>query len=155
MSRFFERIREALKLYYSDHFAFPLPEGHTFPMEKYLLLRRRIMEASIVRPEEILEADAVKLKDLLRVHTPAHVQRVVSGRLAEAEIRKIGFPWSPALVERTRRSCGATFQACLAALDNGLAANLAGGTHHAFPDRGEGYGERRTSLFTRSRAIST
>jgi len=128
-----------MKLYYSDNFAFPLPEGHTFPIEKYSLLRKRIMEASIVRPEEIIEADEVKDRDILRVHTLAYVQRFFHGKLTSAEIRKIGFPWSPELVERTRRSCGATVQACLAALDKGLAANLAGGTHHAFTDRGEGY----------------
>lgn len=128
-----------MNLYYSDHFTFPVPEGHPFPIEKYTLLRRRIMEAAIVPPAEILEADAAKDGDILRVHAPAYVQRFVDGQLTTAEIRKIGFPWSPALVERTRRSCGATVQACLAALDKGVAANLAGGTHHAFPDRGEGY----------------
>jgi len=128
-----------MKLFYTDHFVFPLPERHSFPIQKYALLRKRITEASIVEPGEIRTPDAVKEEDILRVHAPAYVDRFIRGKLTPAEIRKIGFPWSPALVERTRRSCGATVQACLAALDEGLAANLAGGSHHAFPDRGEGY----------------
>jgi len=128
-----------VKLFYSDHFTFPLPEGHTFPIEKYSLLRERIADASIVRPEEILPADAASEEDILRVHTPDYVHRFFQGLLSAAEMRRIGFPWSPELVERTMRSCGATIQACSAAIGEGLSANLAGGTHHAFPDRGEGY----------------
>lgn len=128
-----------MKLFYTDQFTFPLPEAHTFPIEKYALLRKRITEAGIVEPEGIRVPDAATEEDMLRVHDPAYVHRFVTGDMSSAEMRKIGFPWSQALVERTKRSCGATIQACFAALDEGIAANLAGGTHHAFPDRGEGY----------------
>ena len=128
-----------MKLLYTDQFTFPLPEGHTFPIEKYALLRKRITEAGIVEPEDIRVPGAATDEDILRVHDPAYVHRFVTGDMSSAEMRKIGFPWSQALVERTKRSCGATIQACFAALDEGIAANLAGGTHHAFPDRGEGY----------------
>lgn len=134
-----EPAYEIMKLYHADPFTFPLPEGHTFPIEKYALLRKRIMEAAIVEPEEICVPDAVCEKDILRVHTPAYVHRFLHGECTPAEIRRTGFPWSPDLVERTKRSCGATIQACLAALDEGFAANLAGGTHHAFQYKGEGY----------------
>jgi acetoin utilization deacetylase AcuC-like enzyme len=128
-----------MNLFYSDPFTFPLPEGHSFPVEKYALLRKRITEGSIVRPEEILMADAATQQDILRVHPPDYVHRFMQGRLSPAEMRRIGFPWSPELVERAMRSCGATIQACFAAFEDGLSANLAGGTHHAFKDRGEGY----------------
>lgn len=128
-----------MKLFCTDQFTFPLPEGHTFPIEKYALLRKRITEAGIVEPEDIRVPDAATEEDILRVHDPDYVHRFVTGDMSSAEMRKIGFPWSQALVERTKRSCGATIQACFAALDEGIAANLAGGTHHAFPDKGEGY----------------
>ena len=132
-------MRKTVKLFYSDPFTIPLPDGHTFPIEKYALLRKRIAGTSIVRPEEILMADAGSEEDLLRVHGSDYVHRFLKGRLTPAEIRRIGFPWSPELVERTMRSCGATIQACSAAIGEGLSASLAGGTHHAFKDRGEGY----------------
>jgi acetoin utilization deacetylase AcuC-like enzyme len=128
-----------MKLFYSDHFPFPLPEGHTFPVEKYALIREKIADASIVGPGEILTADIASEEDILRVHTPDYVYDFLQGQLDAAQMRKIGFPWSPELVERTKRSCGATIQACFATLEDGLSANLAGGTHHAFQDRGGGY----------------
>jgi acetoin utilization deacetylase AcuC-like enzyme len=128
-----------MKLFYTDNFTFSLPKGHSFPIDKYALLRERIMETAIVGPEEILEPQAATEEDILRVHSDDYVNRFFQGRLTPAEIRRIGFPWSSALVERTKRSCGATIQSCRAALEEGIAANLAGGTHHAFQDRGEGY----------------
>ncbi len=128
-----------MKIFYTDHFTLPLPQGHTFPIEKYALLRQRIVEARIVRPESFCVPEPVADADILRVHQRDFLRRVVQGDLTDAEIRRIGLPWSPSLVERTRRSCGATLQACREAVRDGIAVNLAGGTHHAFPDRGEGY----------------
>ena len=128
-----------MRVFYSDHFVLPLPEGHRFPMVKYSMLRGRVAEAGICGPGELRMAEPVSDEEILRAHHPDYLRRVVSGALTDKEIRRIGFPWSPRMVERSRRASGGTLGACLAALEDGLAANLAGGTHHAFADRGEGY----------------
>ncbi len=123
----------------SDAFPVPLPPGHRFPIEKYGLLRHRLVPAVNGRGAVLRVPAAASDAELHRVHTPGYVRAVASGTLAPAALRRIGFPWSPALVERSRRSVGATIGACRSALAVGTGVNLAGGTHHAFPDRGEGY----------------
>jgi acetoin utilization deacetylase AcuC-like enzyme len=128
-----------MKVFYSDHFVLPLPEGHRFPMVKYSMLRERVARDGICGPGELLTPRAVTDEEILRAHAPDYLKRVASGTLTEKEVRRIGFPWSQKTVERSRRASGGTLGACLAALDEGFAANLAGGTHHAFSDRGEGY----------------
>ena len=128
-----------MKVFYSDHFVLPLPEGHRFPMPKYSMLRGRVAGSSICGPGELREPEAVTDEEILRAHHPDYLGRVVSGKLTDKEVRRIGFPWSEGMVERSRRASGGTVGACLAALDDGFAATLAGGTHHAFADRGEGY----------------
>jgi len=125
-----------VKTFYCDHFVLPLPEGHRFPMEKYRLLRERVSGRPGV---ELAVPEAARDDALLRAHTARYLRSVTEGQLgAEAE-RRIGFPWSPELVERSRRSVGGTLAGARAALEDGWAANLAGGTHHAFADRGEGF----------------
>ena len=128
-----------MKVFYSDRFVLPLPEGHRFPMLKYSSLRERVAASSVCGPGELREPEAVTDEQILRAHNPDYLGRVVSGTLTDKEMRRIGFPWSEAMVERSRRASGGTVGACLAALEEGFAANLAGGTHHAFADRGEGY----------------
>lgn len=128
-----------MKAFYSDHFVLPLPEGHKFPMAKYSRLRERILAEGIVAPEDLHEAPLASLDDLRLVHDPGYVDAVANGTVRPEIQRRIGFPWSPQMVERSRRSVGATIAAARAALDDGMAANLAGGTHHAFADRGEGF----------------
>jgi acetoin utilization deacetylase AcuC-like enzyme len=128
-----------VKAFYSDHFVLPLPEGHKFPMTKYSRLRERILAEGIVAPEDLHEAPLASLDDLRLVHDPGYVDAVANGTVRPEIQRRIGFPWSPQMVERSRRSVGATIAAARAALDDGMAANLAGGTHHAFADRGEGF----------------
>jgi acetoin utilization deacetylase AcuC-like enzyme len=128
-----------MKVFYSDHFVLPLPEGHRFPMVKYSMLRERVARDGICGPGELLTPRAVTDEEILRAHAPDYLKRVASGTLMEKQVRRIGFPWSQKMVERSRRASGGTLGACLAALDEGFAANLAGGTHHAFSDRGEGY----------------
>lgn len=128
-----------VKIYFSDHYVLPLPEGHRFPMSKYALLRQRVVEARLVPDGELCSPHAATNEELLRAHDLDYLQRVQEGRLSDAEVRRLGFPWSARMVERSRRSCGATVEACRAALAEGYAVNLAGGTHHAFRDRGEGY----------------
>lgn len=128
-----------MKAFYCDHFVLSLPEGHRFPMEKYRLLRERVLASGAVRPVDLAVPEPATEEEILRVHEAEYLRRVMTGGLDRAELRRIGFPWSPAMVERSRRSAGGTIAACREALANGVAVNLAGGTHHAFPDHGEGY----------------
>lgn len=126
-----------MKIFYSDHFVLPLPEGHRFPMQKYRLLREGVQVA--VPGIEFHEAPAATDGMLALAHHPDYIRRVCSGMLSSAEQKAIGFPWTPQMVERSRRSVGATIAACRAAIVEGVSANLAGGTHHAHADRGEGF----------------
>jgi acetoin utilization deacetylase AcuC-like enzyme len=128
-----------MRAFYTDIFVLPLPEGHRFPMAKYRLLRERLLQTGVIAPEELCVPHAATDAELLRAHDAEYVQRVQTGQLTAQEIRRIGFPWTPAMVERSRRSSGATIEACYAALQDGVAVNLAGGTHHAFRNRGGGY----------------
>ncbi len=128
-----------MKLFYADHFVLPLPAGHRFPMEKYARLRARLADSGHFAADDFRVPEPASDTEILRAHDPAYLQRVVRGTLSQDELRRIGFPWSEAMVERSRRSAGATLAACRAALADGCAANLAGGTHHAFRDRGEGF----------------
>ena len=122
--------------YYADQFVLPLPAGHSFPMSKYRLLRERLHELPGL---QMCPAEPASDGELALVHTPAYVSAVAEGTLSAALQREIGFPWSEAMVERARRSVGATIAAARAALATGVAANLAGGTHHASADKGGGY----------------
>jgi acetoin utilization deacetylase AcuC-like enzyme len=128
-----------MRAFYSDHFVLPLPDGHRFPMAKYARLRQRVVDEGVVAAGDLQEAPAASWDALTLAHTAAYVAAVAAGTLPPEMIRRIGFPWSPAMVERSRRSAGATIAAARAALEDGAAVNLAGGTHHAFADRGEGY----------------
>jgi acetoin utilization deacetylase AcuC-like enzyme len=126
-----------LKAFYSDHFVLPLPDGHRFPMQKYRLVREGVEKA--VQGIEVHEAPFTTDGVLALAHHPDYIQRVCRGTLSPAEQKAIGFPWTPQMVERSRRSAGATIAACRAAMEQGIAANLAGGTHHAHAERGEGF----------------
>jgi acetoin utilization deacetylase AcuC-like enzyme len=128
-----------VKAFYCDHFVLPLPAGHRFPMEKYSRLRERVLAAGLVAPEDLIVPHAATDEEILRAHDSEYLRRVIAGELDRAEVRRVGFPWSPGMVERSRRSAGGTIEACRAALEEGAAVNLAGGTHHAFRDHGEGY----------------
>jgi acetoin utilization deacetylase AcuC-like enzyme len=128
-----------MKIFYCDHFVLPLPPGHRFPIQKYVLLRERVMAAGLILPQNLTVPEPATDRQILRVHNEDYLQRVKSGCLTPKEMRRIGFPWSPQLVERSRRSVGGTLSTCRAALLDGIAVNLAGGTHHAFPDHGQGY----------------
>jgi acetoin utilization deacetylase AcuC-like enzyme len=105
-------------------------------MSKYALLRERVYAANLGQQLVPGPADDAQL---LRAHTPDYVARMTSGAMSDREMRRIGFPWTPQMVERSRRSSGATIAACRAALAEGRAVNLAGGTHHAYADHGEGF----------------
>ena len=129
-----------MRLFPSDRYPLPLPEGHRFPASKYSLLRRRLeAHAAAGAALEFVEPHAATDEELLRVHDRGYVGRVFSGTLTRDEQRRIGFPWSEQLVERSLRSTGAAIDAAAAAVDDGIAASLAGGTHHAGTSWGEGF----------------
>lgn len=125
-----------MKVFYTDHFVLPLPDGHRFPMQKYSQLREAVQTYA---PHSLEEAPAACDDELLLAHDAAYVERMSQGTLTVTEVRQIGFPWSPQMAERARRSAGATIVATKAALTGRCAINLAGGTHHAFADHGEGF----------------
>ncbi len=108
-------------------------------MEKYRLLRERLTGSGRFSRQMFQIPVPASFEELVRAHAPDYIDRVERGELTAAEIRAIGFPWSLQMVERSKRSSGATLAACRAAIEEGFAANLAGGTHHAFYDRGEGF----------------
>ncbi len=127
-----------MKIFYTDHFVLPTPPGHRFPMSKYALLRERV--STLVLTEMMAEPPAATDDQLALAHDREYIHRVQAGALSEKEVRIIGFPWSLAMVERSRRSSGATIAAARHALTYCTCGiNLAGGTHHAFADHGEGF----------------
>ncbi len=126
-----------MKAFYADQFVLPLPSGHRFPMAKYQMLRDRLRaEYPVVQMRQAVRATD---DELALVHSPAYVQAITTGSISPQAMREIGFPWSEAMGERARRSVGATVAACRSALCDGIAANLAGGTHHAYADKGSGF----------------
>jgi acetoin utilization deacetylase AcuC-like enzyme len=129
-----------MRLFPCDRFRLPLPAGHSFPIDKYARLRQRLeRHAAAGASFRFIEPHAATDDELLRVHCRDYVGRVMAGTLSRDEVRRIGFPWSPQLVERSLRSTGAAVDAAAAALEDGVAASLAGGTHHAGTNWGEGY----------------
>jgi len=123
----------------SARYAITLPTNHRFPIAKYALLRDAVIASGLVPPTHMHEPDRAPIDSLRLVHTERYIEAVRSGTLSEAEQRRIGLPWSESLVERSCRAVGGTCEAATAALDRGVTMNLAGGTHHAFPDHGEGF----------------
>jgi acetoin utilization deacetylase AcuC-like enzyme len=126
-----------MKLFYAATSLQTLPAGHRFPMGKYEILRQRL--AAELPQLQLQLADPASDGELALVHTPDYVQAVVKGELSASAQREIGFPWSEGMVERARRSVGATVSAARLAMQQGISANLAGGTHHAHADKGSGF----------------
>jgi acetoin utilization deacetylase AcuC-like enzyme len=128
-----------LKIFYTDTFPIHLPENHSFPKDKYRLLRMRILEKLGAQPVDLQVPEPATYEDIIRAHDPVYIHRLQNGELTAKEVRRVGFPWSAEMVRRARYSAGATIEACRAALEEGIAVNLGGGTHHAFSDHGQGY----------------
>jgi acetoin utilization deacetylase AcuC-like enzyme len=128
-----------MRIYHTDHFEVPLPPGHRFPIAKYRLLRERVIATGVVRPNALAVPEAAADGELRLVHSDHYICDVTCGTLDAAGLRRLGLPWSPELVERSRRSVGATIAAARWAVGHGIGMTLAGGTHHAFTDRGEGF----------------
>jgi acetoin utilization deacetylase AcuC-like enzyme len=139
MKSFAGRDGKPLLTFYSDHFPIPLPPDHRFPIDKYKLLRQMIIIEQIIPEDDLRVPDAATQEQICLAHDSQYVQKVFNGSLSEREMRRIGFPWSPELVVRSQRSVGGTIAACRSALEQGISANLAGGTHHAHRDFGSGY----------------
>ena len=119
---------------------YTVPLGHhSYPMEKYRLVPERLLADGVLTPDQLVEPEPVSLNDVLRVHTSSYVQAFLNGTLDRRALLRLGLPWSPALVRRVLAVVGGSLGAANTALRDGVAVNLAGGTHHAFADRGEGY----------------
>jgi acetoin utilization deacetylase AcuC-like enzyme len=128
-----------VRVSYHDGYVVPLPERHPFPMGKFEALRNLLVREGIVRPDEIVQPREADWSDLLLVHTRDYLNRLASGELTSAEVRRMGLPWSDALVRRSRLAVQGTINAASMALSDGVAGNLAGGTHHAMPGHAEGF----------------
>ena len=130
-----------MKFFYCDHHTFPLPAGHRFPLPKYAKLRQHIVET--LHPEgtslQMIPSNAASEAQILRVHDREYLQKLKDGTISEKEQRRLGLPWTPQLLTRSLYSVGGTIATARAAVDDGIAMNLAGGTHHAYPDHGEGF----------------
>ena len=127
------------QLFYSPYYYADIGEGHVFPIKKFELVRDVLLREGTLQPSEIVEPEPAKLADLHLVHTEDYISRLVNGTLTTKEIRKLGLPWSESLVRRSFHAISGTIEATKIALVDGVSSNLAGGTHHAYPDRGEGF----------------
>jgi acetoin utilization deacetylase AcuC-like enzyme len=128
-----------MRVLYTPRYYADIGEGHVFPIRKFELVRDRLLAEGTLAPVEIVEPREVAVEDVLLVHTEDYVTRLRAGALTPREIRRLGLPWSKALVRRSFLATAGTIAAARFALTDGAASNLAGGTHHAFPDHGEGF----------------
>jgi acetoin utilization deacetylase AcuC-like enzyme len=128
-----------MKVFYTPRYYADIGEGHVFPIRKFELARDRLLAEGTLKPSEIVEPREAAVEDVLLVHTEDYVTRLRAGALDARELRRLGLPWSKALVRRSFLATSGTIGAARGALEAGAASNLAGGTHHAFPDRGEGF----------------
>lgn len=127
------------KCFSSQRYFAPLPDRHPFPMNKFIDSARRLVNDGTLLQSEIFDPGLIEEEDLLRVHTNEYVQSIANGNYFGITKRKLGLPWSPELNTRSRTAAAGTMRATEAAGQFGISCNLAGGTHHAFPDHGEGY----------------
>ena len=126
-------------VFYTDHVVVPLPPGHRFPMHKYKMLREKLLNDNILNSSQLIAAPKVSHEDLLRVHTYEYVMGLKNNTLSDKKLRPIGLPWSEDLMDRSYTSVGGFVAASQSALESGFSALLAGGTHHAHADQGEGF----------------
>ena len=127
------------RIFYSPYYYADIGEGHVFPIKKFEFVRDKLLEEGTLQSSEIFEPQPAEIEDVLLVHTEDYILRLRDGTLTAKEIRKLGLPWSKSLVRRSFLAVSGTINAAKLALENRVASNLAGGTHHAFPDRGEGF----------------
>lgn len=127
------------RIFYSPYYYADIGENHVFPIKKFELVRDILIDEGTIRPEEVLEPEPARLADILLLHTEDYVRGLIDGTLEKNTVRRLGLPWSESLVRRTFLAVSGTINASFHALETGISSNLAGGTHHAFPDRGEGF----------------
>lgn len=128
-----------LKVAWNEHYAIPLPEGHRFPMQKYDLIPEQLLYEGTINDENIFSPKELSIAQIVAVHDEAYWNKLDNAKLSKDEIRKMGFPYSKELVQRERVILQGTIDCAMFALEHGIAMNVAGGTHHAFRDRGEGF----------------
>ena len=128
-----------MQVFYTPRYYADIGPGHVFPIRKFQLVRDRLLAEGTIEPSEIVEPSPAPLEDVLLVHTTDYISRLCSGNLTTKEIRRLGLPWSESLVQRSFYAAGGTLDATRASLAEGYSSNLAGGTHHSFSDRGEGF----------------
>ncbi len=127
------------RIFYSPYYYADIGENHVFPIKKFELVRDKLLAEGTLQSSEVFEPQPAEIEDVLLVHNEDYVSRLRNGELTAKEVRKLGLPWSESLVRRTFLAVSGTINAARHALINGIASNLAGGTHHAFSDRGEGF----------------
>ncbi len=128
-----------MQVFYSPSYYANIGDGHIFPIRKFELVRDRLLTEGTLQPSELIEPLPARHEEVRLVHTDDYVSRLCSGDLTPKEIRRLGLPWSESLVRRSFYAVGGTIAATHAALEDGYSSNLAGGTHHSFADRGEGF----------------
>jgi acetoin utilization deacetylase AcuC-like enzyme len=128
-----------MNVYYSDHYTLPLPQGHRFPIEKYRMLRDYLLSEKIIKSTDLKESPLADPETLALAHTSDYIEGMRTGSVDEQILKRLGFPWSKGLYDRSRATVGGAIAAMRDALRDGIAGNLAGGTHHSHADRGEGY----------------
>lgn len=128
-----------MKVFYSPNYYADIGDGHVFPIRKFELVRDRLVAEETLGSRNLIEPEPAAIPDVRLVHTEDYVSRLCAGALTSKEIRRLGLPWSQSLVRRSFHAVGGTIAAARAALDEGVGSNLAGGTHHSFPDHGEGF----------------
>lgn len=128
-----------IRVFYYDKFSIRLPEGHQFPIQKYQLVREGLLDEGRLQGQWLRDVEPADLRLLGLVHDPEYLHRLFRDELSREELRRLGLPWSEGLVRRAAASVSATIEAAWAALERGVGLNLGGGTHHAFPDRGEAF----------------
>src|SRR5256714_7900652 len=129
----------SMRVSYTPRYYADIGEGHVFPIRKFEMVRDRLLSEGTLRPSDLIEPQPASIEDVLLVHTEDYVRRLRAGALTTREIRRLGLPWSKALVRRSFLAAAGTVNAARFALEDGVGSNLAGGTHHAFPDHGEGF----------------
>jgi len=128
-----------MQVFYTPRYYADIGPGHVFPIRKFQLVRDKLLAEGTIEPSEIVEPSPAPLEDVLLVHTTDYISRLCSGNLTTKETRRLGLPWSESLVQRSFYAVGGTLAATRASLAEGYSSNLAGGTHHSFSDRGEGF----------------
>lgn len=128
-----------MQVFYTPRYYADIGNGHIFPIRKFELVRDRLLAEGTLHTSELLEPEPARVEQVRLVHTEDYVSRLCAGTLTAKELRRLGLPWSESLVRRSFYATGGTIAAAHAALHEGYASNLAGGTHHSFADRGEGF----------------